>query len=253
MVLLAAAALVAAAPPANLEQQAMALYREGAALYQRGEYAKAIQAFRAADGLAPSPDYIFNIAQAYRHLGDCENALAFFREYVRLRPPASAQKVVRDGLADMDACVRQAGVAPVVPEPEPERPAAPPVMKPEPAPARAQLLATVEQRGESRMFVPGIAIGAIGVVAAGVGVGLWASAAGDYHALQAQCGTACNPSLIVDPQRKLFVGYGMVAGGATAILAGAALAFAGRVQARSATTWVAPAPGGICVAGTFGP
>jgi tetratricopeptide (TPR) repeat protein len=244
--LLAALPLAAsAAPPTELERDALALYKEGAVLYQRGEYAKAIQAFRAADGLAPSPDYIFNIAQAYRHLGDCENALAFFREFVRLRPEASSQKIVRDGLADMDACVRTAAPPPA-PAPAAEA-------KPEPIAPPAAPSASVVERSERRTFTAGIVIGAAGLVAAGVGAGLWTSAASDYNGLQAQCGTACNPSLIVGPQRKLFVGYGMAAGGATAMLAGAALAFAGRVQAGSATAWIAPAPGGIAVAGNFGP
>ncbi len=104
-------ALTAAAAPARAQKpdraaEARRLYDEGLKLYNRASYAEAIEKFKAADALAPSPALAFDIGQAYRHLGDCPSALGWYRLYVQRDPKATERAEVRMAIIDMEACTR---------------------------------------------------------------------------------------------------------------------------------------------------
>jgi hypothetical protein len=57
--------------------------------YNLGNFEKAIEAFRKAYELekddALKPIYLYNIAQAYRQAGDCENAVFFYKRFLSLK------------------------------------------------------------------------------------------------------------------------------------------------------------------------
>lgn len=57
--------------------------------YNLGEFDKAIEAFRKAFELekddALKPIYLYNIAQAYRQAGDCDNAVFFYKRFLSLK------------------------------------------------------------------------------------------------------------------------------------------------------------------------
>jgi tetratricopeptide (TPR) repeat protein len=214
--------------PSELEIRALALFKQGEARFHAGDYDGAIEAFRAADALAPSPEYAFNIAQAYRKKGDCVHALGSYREFVRLKPAVVEQKMVREQLAELETCARETAPAPL------------PVA---PLPSEAKPVERVERRdGPSSHGAAWGVLGA-GAVIGGLGAGLWSAAAGSYNHLANTCGTACNPQLVSGPRSELYVGYVAVAAGAAVLATGALLFFRG-----GPTVVVAPTPGGATVA-----
>jgi tetratricopeptide (TPR) repeat protein len=100
------------------QKEARRLYLEGQRLFDATSYAEAIERFKAADALAPAPILSYDIGQAYRHLGDCPTALAYFRLYVRRDPEARSKIEVRMALADMEKCALP-DLAPRLPLPPP--------------------------------------------------------------------------------------------------------------------------------------
>ena len=71
-------------------------HRRGVRAFAQGRYTEAIELFRAADALKPSPAIAFNVARAYARLGDAAGALAAYREYLRRAPDAKdAREVAR--------------------------------------------------------------------------------------------------------------------------------------------------------------
>ncbi len=236
--------LLAAPQGTELERRAVGLYKEGEAAYRAGDFDAAIQAFRAADAIAPSPEYDFNIAQAYRKKGDCEKALISYRNYVRLKPSAIEVKMVREQLAEMEACVKghQSGEPPVlpvqpvlpvvVPEPAPavvEKPA--PVEEPAPTPPVEVMPAAIKLAPPScvshpmpestrRFTVPAVVLGAGGLLVGAIGAGFWNSALGDYNRYASTCGTACNPMDTSASSRNQSIGIGLFTSGAVLLAAG---------------------------------
>jgi HSP20 family molecular chaperone IbpA len=56
---------------------------EGKRLFQLEKYRAAIEQFEAARSIFDHPRLAFNIAQAYRSLGECTNSASAFKEYIR--------------------------------------------------------------------------------------------------------------------------------------------------------------------------
>jgi tetratricopeptide (TPR) repeat protein len=245
-----ASLLLASSAPTELQRRALALQAEGVQLYRHGDFEGAIRAFRAADGLAPRPEYLFNIAQSYRRMKDCPRALESYREYVRIEPKAATRPRVVEALAEMDACVRQPPPVEATADAGVEQVPAEELDNPPPEP-RLAVTAPEPTLPPRPVSSPGVALLAAGLASTGVGAGLWGSAVSDYHQLQGACGTACAPASIVNPERKLYAGYTAVGVGAAAAAAGAALILCNRASPVAA--WVLPSGAGICVAGTLGP
>jgi tetratricopeptide (TPR) repeat protein len=72
-----------AATQSEARERARRAFTEGQALYDTGHYDAAIEKFREADRLSPSPALLFDVAQAYRQKGACEDALATYRAFLR--------------------------------------------------------------------------------------------------------------------------------------------------------------------------
>src|SRR6185436_18266878 len=70
-------------------------FQEGAQAYEQGRYKDAVDAFLAADRLAPSAPLSFNVARAYQKLGDGSSALRWYRDYLRRNPNAQNADSVR--------------------------------------------------------------------------------------------------------------------------------------------------------------
>ena len=62
--------------------KARALAERGRADHDRGDYGAAIAEFTEAYALAPSPALLFNLAQAYRLAGRCDDAALMYRRYL---------------------------------------------------------------------------------------------------------------------------------------------------------------------------
>src|SRR4051812_19729662 len=119
------ALMLAQAPPlpvadAAARTQAQATLREGAALFERGEYAAALQKFEAAYTTFPSPKIWFNVGAADRALARPVEALQAFQRFLDEAPPDTpieskreAQQAVaalKAGLAQMNIQCARAGV-----------------------------------------------------------------------------------------------------------------------------------------------
>lgn len=101
------AACLAAAAPASAEPippKARKLADHGREMHQRGEYDRAITAFKEAYVIAPSPGLLFNLAQAYRLQGNCDDASLMYRRYLATGPSAAARTVAEQHLATVERC-----------------------------------------------------------------------------------------------------------------------------------------------------
>jgi tetratricopeptide (TPR) repeat protein len=113
---------VASAQPAKTpEEQAGDLVDEAIRHYNVGEYAEAIDAYKAAYKLVPEPTLLWNIAQAYRLAGDCAKALTSYRSYVREAPTGEFRAMADQRIPEMDECAKKAAPPPPPPD-EPRDP-----------------------------------------------------------------------------------------------------------------------------------
>jgi tetratricopeptide (TPR) repeat protein len=72
----------AAQPPETARLE----FDRGMRYYDLGEFALALEHFRASYRAQPHPDLLFNMAQCYRNLGNNERAIFFFERYVEHLP-----------------------------------------------------------------------------------------------------------------------------------------------------------------------
>lgn len=96
------------APRANPEAQAR--FEAGVAAYEQRRYREAIERFKEADQLAPSPLLSFNIAKVYERLSDNRGALAWYRDYLRRLPEADNRASVLERVAVLERALRATGV-----------------------------------------------------------------------------------------------------------------------------------------------
>jgi hypothetical protein len=92
---LALAALMAIAAPAYAgpdENAARAEYEQANAAYYQGRFDEAAARYQAVYGLVRDPNMLFNIAQSYSLAGRDEQALSFFRGFLREAPADSPNR-----------------------------------------------------------------------------------------------------------------------------------------------------------------
>jgi tetratricopeptide (TPR) repeat protein len=143
---LALATLLAAARPAHADDRAHAqpvpqkakdLAERGRALHDAGDYADAIAAFNKAYVLAPTPGLLFNLAQAYRLAGQCDDAAWMYRRFLDSNPPPAQRALAENHLATVEKCGHgglRISIVPPVLEAAPPAPEAPRVDPPSAAP-----------------------------------------------------------------------------------------------------------------------
>ncbi|MBV8759321.1 MAG: tetratricopeptide repeat protein [Deltaproteobacteria bacterium] len=90
--------------PERIPQRARELADQGRAYHDAGEYMKAVAAFKEAYVLAPSPGLLFNIAQAYRLAGDCDDAAWMYRRYLDTNPNDQARALAEQHLSSVEKC-----------------------------------------------------------------------------------------------------------------------------------------------------
>jgi hypothetical protein len=111
----------ASAPPAEADAtparptaetaEAAAHYRTGVERYADGDYESAVVEFKLAYGAGGPPALLFNIAQAQRAGGHDQEALAYYKEYLRLVPDAPNRADVEERMATIEAELAQASRA----------------------------------------------------------------------------------------------------------------------------------------------
>jgi tetratricopeptide (TPR) repeat protein len=96
-------AILAVNPDAHADvANAKAHYERGQALYQLGEYRRALDEFKEAHIEKADPALLYNIAQCYRQLGDTENALAFYRRYLSFGPEGPLRADVERRIQELE-------------------------------------------------------------------------------------------------------------------------------------------------------
>jgi tetratricopeptide (TPR) repeat protein len=154
------------------------LTKDGLAHYDLKEYDEAIEAYKKAYALYPVPVNLFNLAKAYRDKGDRENALYYFRMYLREKPDAKDRAYVEANIAELEKR----------PHPTPAEPARPvePIAVQKRTPDEPRLVPTPSSEPKPVQLAPqprwysdtwGWVITGTGLVACGVGVGYLKSAA----------------------------------------------------------------------------
>ncbi|MEO8703097.1 MAG: tetratricopeptide repeat protein [Kofleriaceae bacterium] len=83
----------AVAPEPSKKQKFDQHYQSALAFYAGKKYPEAIAEFETAYEVDPQPLLIFNIAQAYRHGGQLDRALAKYRDYLAKDPAAERDRV----------------------------------------------------------------------------------------------------------------------------------------------------------------
>lgn len=87
--------------------KARALAERGRKLHDAGDYANAIAAFTQAYAMAPSPALLFNLAQAYRLQGDCDDAALMYRRYLATDPGLERSALAESQLENMERCIHK--------------------------------------------------------------------------------------------------------------------------------------------------
>jgi hypothetical protein len=102
-------AAYAQAPDKATRARAAKMYEQGSAHYEAGRFSEAIPMFRDAYELVHDPVYLFNLAQSYRKVLDCEHASEFYKRYLDEAKDADKQQRerVNGWLRELEPCVEQ--------------------------------------------------------------------------------------------------------------------------------------------------
>jgi tetratricopeptide (TPR) repeat protein len=195
------------------QAEARALHQRGMRAYDLGSFDEAIDAFRQAYQLAPAPGLLFNLAQAQRGKGEagCADALRSYRAYLRALPEASNRELVNEQITGMERCVA---------EQERRRAASAPSAPLEPAPPPPGAAAAASQSWAPPW--PAIVVGAAGVVALGVGTGLYLSTSAEYDRLDDACPRRdCDPASWESYRTREQVGVALLITGGALVVGGA--------------------------------
>jgi tetratricopeptide (TPR) repeat protein len=245
------AALLAMAPAAEAAgggdamQEAKDHYDRGMAHYELGEFGAAVDEFKAAYALSQAPGLLFNLAQASRLNKDYEQALHFYRTYLRVRPDAANRDDVEKRLSELEPIVKMRQRAEMeklsAPTPVPEnRPAADD--KPQ------AVIAQPPPPGGKKERIAGIVVGVagVGLLAAGIGLGVASlDAQNKLSSLATQMGSwsPAQTSLYQTGQRDAAAATGLYVAGGVAVATGVILYAVGWKKDRARFA-VAPVPGG---------
>jgi tetratricopeptide (TPR) repeat protein len=193
-------------------------FRAGSAAYAQGDYGVALDQFVQARRAKPLPDLDYNIGRCHDRLEHYAEAIAAYQRFVdgSSDPQERARTTAR-----ID--VLRARLRPVTGG-QPERVAAP-------GPATTPVSAVVPPSPSDAAHAyrgPAI-VGAVGLAALAVGLGLYGSVGHDYDLLEQGCAPACAPSRWEGLRARERAGLGLViAGGVVAIADIAYFAVVGR-------------------------
>jgi tetratricopeptide (TPR) repeat protein len=149
----------------------------GQSHYNLNEFSEALQDFKEAYRLHPDPAFLFNIAQCERQLGDFDEAIKFYRSYLRNKPEAPNAKEVQKKIDELKALsegkrkskegapagVSAPSTAPpamdssrgTAPPPPPVAPLSPPPAASAPPPAAVPTLASPPEAATATSTTPG--------------------------------------------------------------------------------------------------
>ena len=84
-------------------KRAQGHFRKGEKLFALGRFEDALGEYQQAFEEYPLPEFLFNIGQCHRNLGDYDQAIFSFRKYVRLKPDAENRDATEELIAELEA------------------------------------------------------------------------------------------------------------------------------------------------------
>jgi tetratricopeptide (TPR) repeat protein len=105
--------------PERIPNRARQLAEKGRTAHDAGDYNAAVAAFKEAYVLAPSPGLLFNIAQAYRLAGNCDEAAWMYRRFLDTNPVGNHRQLAETHLGTVEKC-GTGGLRITAPEPSPD-------------------------------------------------------------------------------------------------------------------------------------
>jgi tetratricopeptide (TPR) repeat protein len=129
-------------------------FERGEKLFALGKFDDALDEYQKAFDAKPIPDFLFNIGQCYRNLGDYQQAIFSFKKYLKLEPDAPDKEQVEKLIDTLEEKQERGEGAKLVRKPDEPPP-------PPPATASAPFY-------KKWWFWTGVA-----VVGAGAGVGVY--------------------------------------------------------------------------------
>jgi hypothetical protein len=90
--------------PERIPNKARELADKGRKHHNAGDYTAAVAAFKEAYVLAPSPVLLFNIAQAYRLAGNCDEAAWMYRRFLDTDPRGPQRALAENHHASVEKC-----------------------------------------------------------------------------------------------------------------------------------------------------
>jgi tetratricopeptide (TPR) repeat protein len=111
-------------------------YERGQKLFALQKFDEALEQFQMAFDAKPIPDFLFNIGQCHRNLGNYEAAIFSFKRYLKLDPDASNREKVEDLITQLEEKVaaEEAEKQRLEKEKDQEKPLPPPPPITEPPP-----------------------------------------------------------------------------------------------------------------------
>ena len=104
--LFAILALLFAVTPARADdlstKAAKRHFDRGEKLFALGKFDEALDEYQKAFDAKPIPDFLFNIGQCYRNLGDYQQAIFSFKKYLKLEPDAPDKEKVEKLIDDLE-------------------------------------------------------------------------------------------------------------------------------------------------------
>ena len=103
--------------PTDVKAAAKEHYTRGTSFYDLGRYDDAIKEFEAAYELKNDPAFLYNLAQSYRQAGKHDQAVHFYKTYLRYVPKAPnradiEEKIKAEEKAEEQLAVQQPGTTP---------------------------------------------------------------------------------------------------------------------------------------------
>ena len=77
-------------------------FDRGEKLFALGKFDEALDEYQKAFDAKPIPDFLFNIGQCYRNLGDYQQAIFSFKKYLKLEPDAPDKDKVEKLIDDLE-------------------------------------------------------------------------------------------------------------------------------------------------------
>ena len=93
------------------ERSARQHYERGQKLFNLQKFGDALEQFHSAYDAKPMPEFLFNIGQCHRNLGEYEAAIFSFKKFLKLDPDASNREQVEALIGELEQKLAEANSA----------------------------------------------------------------------------------------------------------------------------------------------